>query len=183
MTQSITIPVPAEEDLGPKMRDLNPRQRAFVVAWFHLGDREQAALAAGYSSTTPGTLQVGAFQVWHNARVQEAIQEFARASVLGGLVPKSLRVLEDVLNSINHKDQVKVAEMVLNRTGMHEKSEHKVVVEKIDRTEAVRKVILWAKATGQDPRKLLGAASDVTDAEYEELTKDEGSNEGLEDLL
>ena len=184
MSTELTISIPDAGSLGPKMKVLTVLQRKFVLAWFHFGDKYMAARAAGYSmdvNQNANSAQV--YQVWHNPRVQEAIQEFAHISIMNGLLPASFKALDEILKDPDHKARHKVAEMVLNRAGFHALSEHKVVVENTDdRAATVRLMAQLALAQGLDPRKVLAGLADVTEADYEMIETQTG-REGLEDIL
>jgi hypothetical protein len=60
------------------------------------------------------------------------------------------------------KDRTKAIEILLNRTGLHALTEHKVKVEHtVDNEEALRKIAFLAKRVGIDPSKLLGTEATI----------------------
>lgn len=197
MGNEITIHVPEAKDLGPAMRALNERQRAFVVGWFHTGSKTKAAAAAGYSEGTPGssTLRSIAWHVAHSQKVREAIREYAAEAVLNGLVPKAMKVMDEVMEDMGHKDRLTAARMVLERTGFHAKSEQIVTKVEVNREERILSIIHKARALGMDPRKIIGGAVDFVDADYEIIEREEAkvnnhliidqpnNLEGLEDIV
>ena len=151
------------------MKALNERQQKFVIGWFNTGDRRAAARAAGYAeSDRANTLTVSAYQVWHNPKVQAAIKEFAENSVLFSLLPGALAAFEVILKDANHKDYVKVAQLVLDRTGFHATMEHRVLHSNVDdRGALIKRLVELARAQGVDPRLVVGNLADVTDADFE----------------
>jgi phage terminase small subunit len=157
------------------MRAVNDRQRKFVIAYYHTGNREKAAEIAGYAGA-PGTnlLAVSAFNVWHQPKVQAAIKEFGEQSVIAGLVPLAFAALEKALKLGDVKESTKAAQMVLDRTGFHAKSEQIVTAPSKTREEQILEIIRICKVNGLDPRKLIGGAVDFIDADYEVVDKSEG---------
>lgn len=177
----------SDEDLGPAMRALEPRRRAFVVAMIeapHLS-YTQAALRAGYSGT-PGSLGVQAHRLAHSEKVLAAYHEEANKRLRAGAI-LGASVLVQIARDNTHKDQLKAAMTLLNRVGLHEKTEHKHVVERpTDDIEVKRQIVALAKELGVDPRVFLGKNAELpalaapVDAEFEVI---ESSTEGLEDVL
>jgi|GEM_PF-4987308 len=205
-TDVIHVPMPEFEDLGPAMRTLNERQRKFVILYFHTGSRERAALQAGYAGGTEdekarNLLGVSAYSVWHQPKVQAAIKEFGEQCVLAGLVPLAFTALEDALKRGDVKERTKAAQIVMDRTGFHAKSETIVTPNARDRAEQIREIIRLCKLQGLDARQLIGGAVDFIDADFEVLDgkpvterrqiaasaddqeQPKGSDAGLEDLL
>lgn len=194
MGQEIAIPLPDMEDMGPAMRALNARQQKFVVAYYHTGSRERAAMIAGYAGEWGSNLLgVSAHSVWHQPKVQLAIKEYGESSVLAGLVPMAFAALEDALTLGDKKDKLKAAQLVMDRTGFHAKSETITVAKPASRQEQIKEVIAALKASGIDPRTILGGAVDFFEADYEVVepkakrisanVESAPSSEGLEDLL
>jgi len=127
---------PAEGDMGPKMTALTEKQQAFVVAVANLGtmDFTRCAAAAGYSTVSQTSLQVQAWRLAHDPRIQEAMFEFAQRRMQAGSLV-ALDVMLNIATNPQHKDQFKAAQTVLDRTGLHAKSEHKVTVEDVSKTD------------------------------------------------
>lgn len=194
-TDVVHVPMPDHDELGPAMRVLNERQRKFVVLYFHTGSRERAALQAGYAGGTEdekarNLLGVSAYSVWHQPKVQAAIKEFGEQCVLGGLIPLAFTALEDALKMGDVKEKTKAAQIVMDRTGFHAKSE--MIHREPDRSriEQIREIVRLCKLQGLDARQLIGGAVDFVDADFEVLDGKEplklesvGSTSGLEDLL
>lgn len=186
MGNNLTILPSPDDDLGPRMAACTELQRRFVRAWFQYGNRRKAAIAAGYSAPNENTIDATAFNAWNSPRVQAAVREYAEKHVLMGLLPLAFAAIEDIASDPDHKDRLKAADMIWQRTGFHAKSEHLVTVDHNDgRVGQIKKLIALAETLGKSPRELLGAASDVVDADFEildTLTVERGK-EGLEDLL
>ncbi len=177
----------SDDDLGPAMRALDPRRRAFVVAMIEAPSLSytQAAIRAGYSGTEV-SLRVQAHRLAHSERVLAAYHEEAEKRLRAGAI-LGASVLVQIASNEMHKDQLKAAGMLLNRIGFHEKTEHKHVVERAtDDVEVKRQVVALAKELGLDPRVFLGKNAQMpaleapVDADFEVI---ESSTEGLEDLL
>lgn len=184
MTTTLIIPMPHVDDLGPAMRECTEKERAFVVAlYFYGGNHAQAAAAAGYTQSSRNALDVAAHQVYHRERVQRAIKEYAASTPLSEMLPAAMASWKKIIEDDGHKDQAKMIIELANRAGLHAVSEHKLTVEhKDDRVAKIRALLELAKKLGQDPKALLGAATDVTDADFEMLAIEDG-REGLEDVL
>lgn len=181
---------------GPAMRRLNPRQREFVMVLLETGtsNMSKATRLAGYTGTDD-SIYVQASRLAHDPKVQEAIREEAgRRLNTGGIMAVS-RLLSIAENTTDEKTALKAIEMVMNRTGLHAVSEHKVAVEHSsgDPVEQIKRVQNLAAALGLDPAKLLGNVGvtmiedqsepvDVIDGEFEEA-EPASSLEGLEDIL
>lgn len=186
ITRPILVDVPPEEDLGPKMKALNKRQRAFVSACLELGtmNNKRAAALAGYSGDD-NTLGVCGHRLAHNPLVQEAMHEEAGRRLGSAKIMAVSQLLVIADQSRDEKVKLKAISMILNRTGMHETSEHKVVTRDESKTDEamIERINKLAGELGLDPAKLLGnrvpALPPVVDAEFVVV----GSSDGLEDLL
>lgn len=193
-TREIAVQVPPVEDLGPKMQALNERQRAFVTACLEIGklDNTRAAALAGYTGDAR-TLGVTGHRLAHTLAVQEAMHEEAGRRLHGAKIMAVSELVNIANSSMDEKVKLRAIGMILNRTGMHETSEHKVVTRDESKTEAamIERIEKLAKDLGIDPRTLLGQRTPAlpapVDAEFtvvEDATAEgEGSAEGLEDLL
>jgi hypothetical protein len=187
-----------DDGIGPCMKACSEIERRFVVAILMSGDVNFAGAAriAGYSASSPQVLSAMAHQVSHRPRVQAAIQEEAKRR-LGAAPLIAVRNLLSIMSDPTHPKQLNAIGMILNRTGLHEQTEHKVVVEHKDRKTLLSEIKSMAIECGIDPVKLLGhvQAEAPVDAEFTEvgdasITEEsildiipETSNEGLEDLL
>ena len=190
MTQTLEITMPEPGKLGPAMRALNERQRAFVIAYFAHGNRDQAAVDAGYSGQKgDGVNRERAHWLTHNAKVQAAIQEYAKTTALIEMLPQAMISLARISKFGEDKDQLKAVEMITNRTGVHAVTESKITVEHTDRLDQLKLLIRAAIEEGKDPRAYIGESPDVTDADFAMVEAEMAklpaptSLDGLEDLV
>lgn len=165
------------------MRSLNPRQQDFVLALYATGGRSytEAAIAAGYGSNS-GTLDknvaaVTGSRLVHTAAVQAAIQEMA-TGMMGASVPIAVIALRDMAMDPTNPKRLNAVQALLDRTGHHAKTEHKVQVIHEDKAEVDRQIAELARQIGADPKTLLGR--DYVDVPFTEVG--EGNMNGLEDL-
>lgn len=192
---------------GPAMAALTPLRRAFVIAMLDapLLNYSQAYRRATtedgqqFSTTSNNAVHVEAHKLAHNPLVLAAYHEEASKRLqAGALVGAS--VLIDIAKNEHHKDQLSAAKTLLNRIGLHEKTEHKVTVERpTDDIDIKRQIVALAKDLGwsdDELRKALGPNADISmlalpapaqpftiDAEVGEFVEIENSTEGLEDVL
>jgi len=153
------------------MRALTEKQRLFVCAVAELGtmDYTRCARAAGYADNGKSEINVTAHSLAHNERVQEAMHEEAQRRLnVGGLVAVSTLAL--IATDPSHKDQVKANLAILDRSGLHAKTEHTVKVKDESRTEEamLERATQLAGELGFDAaavKKMLG----VIDVEFSEV--------------
>jgi phage terminase small subunit len=173
---------------------LNDRQRAFVDAMVRSGGHNltACALEAGYPSALAN--QTG-YRLAHLPKVRTAIKE-AAAALLDTSSLTATKALIDVAGSPGDKDRMRAAIAILDRTGFNPTTKVVVTSEPAEtKLDKMRKIVELAKALGQDPRTLLGAAADVSAEDMAmvlgpapvalPLAPVEGRSgiEGLEDLL
>lgn len=173
------IAVPPESSLGPKMLALTEAQRAFVIALVTTGggNNAQAAAIAGYGGSDVAQ-RVAGHHLAHNPKVQEAIREEAEKRLRSGALLGASVLIEVAMDPL-HKDRVKAAESLLNRSGLLVETQQKITVEHIDSrstAEIQRQTLALAERLGV---KLPQIESRVIDAECEEV----GTLEGLDDIL
>lgn len=173
--------MPSEDQFGPAMRRLTPLQRRFVVGlsvWG--GNASEAARWAGYSTESDGALRVTAHRTLNLDYVKEAIKEESWRRLDEASLLAVSTVVRIAMNSTEDKVALKAAELLMDRTGFHAKSEHVVTIEDRRTTNELLDFIrLTAAKHGLDGNKLLGLPAPV-DAEFTEVTN---GSEGLEDLL
>lgn len=151
------IKVPAEGSLGPKMRALTDKQRAFVCAIAELGtgNYTQCARAAGYADNGGSMIHVTAHELAHDERIQEAMFEEAQRRLnVNGLI--AVTTLQAIATNPAHKDQMKAAVAFLDRSGLHAKTEHTVKVKDESRTEEalIERATQLAAQLGYGPDEL-----------------------------
>lgn len=171
-----SLTVPDDAVLGPAMLRLNERQRLFVTGMIAYGglNNSRAALEAGYpnSENNPSQIRVTAHRLAHDENIQAAIKEEAVRMLNAGALVAVKVVLEIATDpGTEKKDRLKAAEMIMNRTGLHATSEHKVAVEHSSKSdkEAIANIERMAKALGLDARLLLGQGA--VEAEFIDVTE------------
>lgn len=172
-TQAITVlhpaipPITDTTGLGKAMIALNPQQRAFVFAYVETGgqDATRAALMAGYSMTNDNARRVTAHRLAHDPRVQAAIKEVADARLRQGAI-LGAEVLIAIAGDPTHKDRMKAAVELLNRSGLLVTPTVNHVHRSEDDVDRVQRIVNMATQLGLDPRELLGSAGVTVDAEF-----------------
>lgn len=168
---------------GPAMKALAPQQQRFVVALLELGTTNytRAALAAGYKDGAG--INVTASRLAHDEKVLRALNEEAKRRLLASApmaISELVKIAEDSA-PMDKKYKLKAIEMILNRTGHHALSEHRVDVQhSYSDGDAIQKIYQLSKTLGLDPVKLLGSAGvkmddkgQVIDAEFSEVEDEE----------
>lgn len=154
---------------GPAMMALTELQRRFVLAMVSdpFGNRKEWAKAAGYSDKSNGAKVVG-FRLMHETpKVEAAITEVARSLMFCEAPVLAVAGLLKIARNERHPKQLRALETLANRTGLHELSESRIMVEhRSESTEAmVARIRELAEKLGIDVSRLLGAnAKDVSSA-------------------
>lgn len=168
-----------EAALGPCMRALNERQRRFVIAMLEMpsADHTNAARLAGYSDPGNSGIRAQATRLAHAPKIQAAIQEEARKR-MGALQILAISRVGEIAADPLHKDSLKANLALLDRGGLHAKTESHSVIEHrgAPDEEVVEKIIRMAKLLGISPKEALGRYR----APLIDVTP---SSEGLEDIL
>jgi phage terminase small subunit len=172
--------IPPERELGPKMRALPPGHQAFVAAMVLTGgNRTQSAALAGYSNSDPEVLRSQGSKLGRTPAIVEALKEEGFRQLHGAQFT-AVGVLVEIMEDKFHKDRLKAATAVLNRTGMPEVLERNIKVDTgesgggaavLDRLNAL------ARELKIDPQRLMQGELVTIEAEVV------GTNEGLEDIL
>lgn len=162
LTPEDFVDLPPIQELGEKMRALpTDGQRKFVIALLELGgiDNTRAALLAGYTGT-PNALRVTAYRLAHDPDILSAIDEEARRRLHSGTIMAVSVLMQVAAGQISAKvgERLKAVDMLLNRVGISEKTEHTVKVEHVGATDEamLKRIIHLAGKNGMDPTKLLG---------------------------
>ncbi len=180
MSKEVALP----SDYGPAMRSLNPRRQAFVIALCHQTGRPNASRAyrdAGYKSDNDVAVRASAYHVMHDARVQEAIMEYSRATLSTEGLLTAVSALKDVAaDPAEPASRVKAAEAILGRVGFHAKTEHVVTVGRLDRGDDVliERMRRLAGKLGKSMEDILGprfAGGPV----IEMMTEDHGNKDWM----
>lgn len=182
--------MPPDEDFGPVMRSLQPKQRAFVVALAMTGGKGNGAEAAVLCGCNPGnTAKVYAYRMTHHPKFGAAAREWSEHLIHGGVFTAISTILTIAADPM-HKDAFKAADRVLERAGMHVaqvlevKHEHEVK----GLTDLVQNIKRLA-ASAEQAKLLLASAGvpqQIIDAEFSEVRPAlpaPSSSAGLEDLL
>jgi len=174
--------------LGPAMRALTQKQRQFVYALLETGtnDHTQAARLAGYKADNMASLRVSAYQTAHNPKVQAALHEEAEKRLGAAKIMAVSELVRIAESGVDERTRLKAISMLLNRAGLHEKTEHKVTVEHEEGSgDLLARITYLAGALGVDASRLIGSATPLkalppaaTDAEFEEVEQVD-----IEDIL
>ena len=119
-----------DESLGPAMKRCTSLQRRFVLAVLMVGggQHQRAAQMAGYSGNANGLAQAG-WRTAHTPYVQQAILEEAAKRLGGSAIEAVNTVLETMSDpKASRRERTAAAAMILDRVGLHSKTEHSVTV-------------------------------------------------------
>jgi hypothetical protein len=158
----------SDENDGPARKALTQRQRQFVDALLdNGGNQTRAAISSG---TDPKWARDYGSKLARNPKVIAALKEEADRRVRVS-APLAMDVLVEIMNNPTHKDRLKAAESVLNRSGLIVASvvEHNVTHKGQTAPELLLKIKQMASQLGLDPQKLLGRnveAAKIIDAEF-----------------
>jgi hypothetical protein len=116
----------AKPNYGPAMLALpNDRWRAACIAFIMGGHTKTPGRNNGYTAAcraagyTEGQgLRVQAYQMFHDARMQAAIQEEAKKRMQGAL-PYAMDAMDEILANPQHKGHEAIVKTVLDRAGLH----------------------------------------------------------------
>ncbi len=172
------------------MRLLTKKQQRFVIAMLEMPNADQtgAARVAGYSDPGNSSIRAVGHAVAHNPRVQAAIQEEARKRMNSAAILAVSNLIGLAADPTNKAIQLKASIALMNRVGLHEKTESHNIVEHRDGTDqmAIEKIMSLAGMLGVDAKTLLGKAGyKVPDREVIDVTPEDGlpTLDGLEDIL
>ena len=176
---------------GPSMMALTYKEQEFVEFLLENGGRRpnDAGIKAGYSPSWG----------WKLARqdhIQKALKEES-VKRLGSYTLLATSTVAEIMmdDTVTPRVRLTAAEMIMNRTGLHAKSEHVVKVENVPVSEMIANVRAKAAALGLDgdamlaklgygPESLvpseLRSNEDAIDAEFTEIL---AGLEGLEDVI
>lgn len=171
-------------NFGPHMKALTPAQQRFVIAVLQLGSTNytRAAIAAGYKQTAA---KFAAYRLAHHEKVILALNEEAKRRLQASAPMAISELVKIAEETVDGKIKLKAIEMILNRTGHHALSEHRVDVQhSYSDPDAIARIRSLAMQLGMDPIKLLGTAGvkmddtgQVIDGEFTEVTTEEDEPE------
>lgn len=152
--------------LGKAMQALDERRRKFVIYLLETGsdNNSAAARAAGFTGTD-GSIRTTGWKIAHDPKVQAAIHEEGQRR-MNATILSATSYLADVVGGRETRatvgERLRAVQMLLNRVGMHEMSEHKISVEHTVNDETmIRRITMLASKLGLDPQKLLGQVAQV----------------------
>lgn len=163
--------------LGPKMKAINARQRKFVEAVLMQGNRNYtAAYKVAYpDAQSQNAARVSAHRLSHDEKILAALKEETERRMQAS-VAMAAEVLLAIAEDPTHKDRLKAATAILNRSGMHESVEHKFTHDvSTDAKSLLARFSVLAGTLGVDPVAILGRAGvalpkpEVIEGEYTEV--------------
>lgn len=169
------VQVPEDHQLGPRMQECSPAERAYIIAYLETGGRNhtQAAIVAGIGGNRDSAA-VSASRMMRKQRVLDAMKEVVDAGFQGDVFMARAAMQAMVLDP-NHTSHFKAVESTLNRAGMIV-----AALTKVEHNHTITLPTADLRKQLESDLKLLGMKMpDVIDAEFEEV----GSSDGLEDLL
>src|SRR5258705_9251397 len=160
------------------MLALIPKMRRFVLALLDQRKRRNntaAARRAGYADPggTNATVRVAGHRLAHDARVIAALHEEA-GKRLETAAHIAAAVVVDVMTDkdAKHKDKLKAAGMLLDRTGFavtQTINVNKTVTRKVDTSEAMTRIAEFRQKFPEQFAKLTGIAAPVIEGEFSEV--------------
>lgn len=143
---------------GPAMSKLSEKQQRYVLAMLAdpFGNPTRWARAAGYSDASDACKVKGHY-LSHNPKIDAAADEVAK-QYLGTMGPiLGVATVMRIARNPRHPKQLRAAEMLLNRVGLHEKTEHHVTVDHGNTGDVVQRIRDAAALLGVPVEQLLGA--------------------------
>lgn len=188
MTENALIPLDDEEALGPAMRALSERWRAFVTALLNGHGNKDAARFAGFKATDHNLEESGR-RLAHHPKIQAALQEEGLKLLrTQGVV--AMGVLGEIVRSpvSADRDRISAAKELLARSFPVTTQHHTTVVHKTERqVDDELNAVLIALGLDADTRKKLVSGA-VVDAEFVEIApkateSERATYDDLADLL
>jgi hypothetical protein len=166
---------------GPAFTALSERERRFVLAMIAdpFGNATEWVKAAGYACHDGA--KVTGHRVLHRARVERAVFEVARSLLTAEGPLLAIAGLIEIARDRGHRQRLRALETLANRTGLHELSEHRVMVERVEESIEAKaeRIRMLAQLLGVDVGQLLG--HNLTDRPPVEVKQIEGSK--VEDVV
>ncbi len=167
------------------------KERNFVAAYVENGGcASQAAADAGYLGTNPRSLASIGYRLLQRERVHEAVIAYSK-KVLRSLTPKAINVVKSLLDDVTHKDRLKAAQQILDRSDTKVTQIDQTVTVKFDPQRDSIEYLKHLKSLNAPHEMLLAefgplglehyenllAKEDAIDAEFVEVTSDGPPNE------
>lgn len=163
-------------EYGPAMAALVPRQRRFVETYLAQGGKhlERAYIEAGYTGDGI-SLRMHARALINSEKVQAALLEESRKRLVTH-GPAAIETVLEVMNdpTTSKKDRLSAADRILNRGGLHARTEHIVQqTHTLDLAALTNKAKLLAAELGVDISSALPAMkalpAPAVDAQFEDI--------------
>ena len=180
--RNVTAHSGPQGDLDSAFAALTDKQQRFLVEWLNTGNAYRSAVTAGYS---PATARQQGHMLAHHAGILAAASELGRRELTVEAVRAQRRVA--TMAETATKESVKLASNIalMDRGGLHARSEQTITVTKEQSPKLVLKEILsLAARLGVDAGVLLGNAGytpdkvtallegpDIQDAEWEPVAE------------
>jgi hypothetical protein len=145
-----------QSQLGPMMRALpSDRWRAAAVARFKVKTNTAALMLAGFGDVPGGStcMKQMAYEVFHDERMLRALKELGEQHLVAG-IPNAIRVLDEIMADVKHKDRLKAAQARLDRAYPLTTHQH-VTVEHIDHDAEAVAQLRVLKGLGVAHEKLI----------------------------
>lgn len=178
--------------LSKELKALSPKARAYVLALVELGgatnESHRAAQIAGFSGGK-ATLQVTASRLAADERVQHALVEEAKRMARSASLEAVCVTIEIMQGNGGATPTARLAAATRIGTlaGLEPPKQvdvHTAIEITVTKAQQIRRVKELATELGIDPKKLLGVAGVVVDAEFTEVPAAPiGDTTGLEDIL
>jgi hypothetical protein len=149
-----------EPEFGPCVMALNDRQRKFVMAALASPDSNPTdwARLAGYKDRGKpySNIRVTAHGLMHAPKIEAALVELARTSFTTGGVALAASNLLRIARDQKHPRRYDASVAILNRSGLHEKSEHTLRVQRDNSVDMEQLAIRLAAELGIPAEQLIG---------------------------
>jgi hypothetical protein len=142
--------------IGPMLAALpNDRWRAAAVARFRVKTNTAALRLAGFGDVPGGatSLKQMAYEIFHDERMLRALKELGEQHLVAG-IPNAIRVLDEIMADVKHKDRLKAATARLDRAYPLTTHSH-VTVEHIDHDAEAVGQLRVLKGLGVTHEKLV----------------------------
>lgn len=175
-TSTELITITTRMQCGPAMSALNPRQRAFVIAYNNAGGNNatEAGRTAGYKNGTG--LRQSVHALLHDPKIQAAVREDISARFTEDL-PDTKAALDKIARAETHPKHFDAIKLKLHQGGLIERTavDHNVTVT-LSFEQKLEQVKVLAELCGDDPAVALKGIIDATPTVISDIpaTEDEG---------
>jgi phage terminase small subunit len=163
--KSTSTEIAEDTEQGPAMRGLTERQRNFVMA--ALADPEgnptDWARLSGYTDNGKTGIRVLAHRLMRDPRIEAAIVEIARSHFTTGGAALAANNLLRIARNEKHPKHYDATIAIMNRVGMHEKSEHTLKVQRDNSADMEQLAVRLAAELGVNSEALIGGNKPMID--------------------